>query len=140
MGSLGEIAASSDDGVIDHINYLLTILSFFTVVFGGLLVGICIGFAASYIVKFTENIQVIEPFLILAMSYLAYVLAETFHWSGIISLIGCGIVQRRYAFLNLSKTSLSTVKHAVQTLATFSDCIIFLFLGIVTVSRPDELQ
>ena len=49
-------------------------------------------------------------------------------------------MQKRYAFLNISKSSLTTVKHAVQTLATFSDCIIFLFLGIVTVSRPDELQ
>jgi sodium/hydrogen exchanger 3 len=140
MGSLGEIAASSEDDSIDNINYILAILSFFTVVFGGLLVGMCIGFAASYIVKFTEHIQVIEPFLILAMSYLSYVLAETLHWSGIISLIGCGIVQKRYAFLNISKTSLYTIKHAVATLATFSDCIIFLFLGVVTVSRPNDLQ
>ena len=140
MGSLGEIASSSEDDSIDNINYVLAILSFFTVVFGGLLVGIFIGCAASYIVKFTEHIQVIEPFLILAMSYLSYVLAETIHWSGIISLIGCGIVQKRYAFLNISKTSLYTIKHAVTTLATFSDCIIFLFLGVVTVSRPNDLQ
>ena len=140
MGSLGDIQASSVDGSVDKINYLLAILSFFTVVFGGLVVGICIGLLTSFIVKFTEHTQVIEPFLILAMSYFSYVLAETFHWSGIISLIGCGIAQKRYAFLNISKTSLNTVKHAVKTLATFSDCVIFLFLGVVTISRPNDLK
>ena len=39
MGSLGAISASSDDGSIDEINYVLASLSFVTVVFGGFLVG-----------------------------------------------------------------------------------------------------
>ena len=96
-----------------------------------------IGMLTSYIVKFTENTQVIEPFMILAMSYLAYVLAETIHWSGIISLIGCGITQKRYAFVNISKENLTTVKESVKTLAKISDLIIFLFLGIVTVCNDN---
>lgn len=139
MGSLASIAGSTEEGSIAEINYLFAILSFFTVVFGGLLVGLCIGAISSIIVKYTQHTEVIEPFLILAMSYFSYVLAETLHWSGILSLIGCGIAQKRYAFLNISKTSLSTIKHAVTTLATFADCVIFLFLGIVTVSRPNDL-
>merc|ERR1712141_919720 len=108
-------------------------------VFGGFFVGLVVGFITSFIVKFTKHTQVIEPFLILATGFFSYVLAETFHWSGIISLIGCGVVQKRYAFQNTSKSSLSTVKNLVTTLATFSDCVIFLFLGIVTVSRPNDL-
>ena len=139
MGALGDIAASNKDRYVNEINYLLACLSFFTVVFGGFFVGLVVGFITSFIVKFTKHTQVIEPFLILATGFFSYVLAETFHWSGIISLIGCGIVQKRYAFQNISKSSLSTVKNLVTTLATFSDCVIFLFLGIVTVSRPDDL-
>ena len=139
MGALGDIAASNEDRYVEKINYLLACLSFFTVVFGGFFVGLCVGFVTSFIVKFTKHTQVIEPFLILATGFFSYVLAETFHWSGIIGLIGCGIVQKRYAFQNISKSSLSTVKNLVTTLATFSDCVIFLFLGIVTVSRPNDL-
>ncbi len=34
-----------------------------------------------------------EPLAVLGTAYSAYYLAEVFHWSGIISLIGCGITQ-----------------------------------------------
>ncbi len=34
-----------------------------------------------------------EPLAVLGTAYSAYYLAEMFHWSGIISLIGCGITQ-----------------------------------------------
>ena len=134
------VAHRSEDSMIDHTKYLLAVMSFFTVVFGGLLVGVLVGMASSFIVKFARHTRVIEPLIILVMAYFAYILAETIHWSGIISLIGCGIAQRRYAFLNLSKKSYTTVKHSVRTLCTFSDCIIFLYLGIVTFSKKNEHQ
>lgn len=80
----------------------------------------------------------IEPLIIFASAYLCYVLAETIHWSGILALIGCGIVQKRYAFMNISQKSYTTVKYGIKTIASFSDCIIFLFLGIVTISHGKE--
>lgn len=120
---------------INATQYVLAFLSFFTVVLGGLFIGVLIGALNSYILKFTDTIRVIEPFIVLAMSYLAFILAETIHWSGIISLIACGIMQKRYAFLNISQKSYTTVKYSVKTVASISDCVIFLFLGIVTLSH-----
>ncbi len=117
--------------------YVKAFFSFFTVVFGGLSIGTIIGGLSAFILKFTKHTRVIEPLIVFTMSYLAYILSETIHWSGIISLIGCGIMQKRYAFPNISKKSYTTVKYSVKTLAAFSDCIIFLFLGIVTFK--DEL-
>ena len=140
MENLEKISRSSNDGSIEEINYILACLSFVTVVFGGFLIGMCIGLVSSAIVRFTEHTQVIEPFLLIVMSYIAYILAEMFHWSGIISLLGCGIVQKRYAFRNISPISSSTIKHAIKTVATFSDCVIFLTLGAITISRPHYLQ
>ena len=52
--------------------------------------------------------------------------------------IACGIAQKRYAFLNISQKSYTTVKYAVKTMAALSDCIIFLFLGVVTVRFKHE--
>ena len=137
MVALGQIESDSADGTVDKMNYLLAFLSFFTVVFGGLMIGISIGILTSIIVRFTSQTQSIEPFVIIIMAYISYILSETVHWSGIISLIGCGVTQKRYAFLNISKNSLTTVKNSVKTIATFSDVIIFLFLGIVTISHDD---
>ena len=77
--------------------------SFFTVVFGGLSIGIIVGAISAFIVKFTEHVRVIEPLIIFSTAYFAFILSECIHWSGIISLIGCGIVQKRYTFLNISR-------------------------------------
>eukprot|EP00095_Tigriopus_kingsejongensis_P008991 maker-scaffold783_size97670-snap-gene-0.22 protein:Tk08991 transcript:maker-scaffold783_size97670-snap-gene-0.22-mRNA-1 annotation:"hypothetical protein DAPPUDRAFT_314297" len=131
------VALQAQD-TIDPIQYVLAFLSFFTVVFGGLAIGILIGALSAYILKFTQHTRVIEPLIVFVTSYLAFILAETIHWSGILSLIGCGIIQKRYAFPNMSKKSYTTVKYSVKTLASFSDCIIFLFLGIVTFSHELE--
>ena len=124
-------------GSIEHVStvdYFMVFLSFFTVVFGGFMIGCIIGLISSYIVKFTKQTRVIEPLIILTMSYLSYILAETIHWSGIISLIGCGVIQKRYAFRNMSRKSNITVKYAVKTMAAICDCMIFLFLGYVTIT------
>ena len=52
------------------LQYLLAFFSFFTVVFGGLLVGIVVGAFTAYIVKHTRHTRVIEPLIIFTMSYL----------------------------------------------------------------------
>ena len=67
------------------------------------------------------------------MAYLSYTFAEVFHFSGIVSIIGCGLVQAHYAFKNISKKSYTTVKYFTKTISSTSDCIIFLFLGIAVV-------
>ena len=74
-----------------------------------------------------------EPLAIFGMAYLAYTLAEVFHFSGIVSIIGCGLVQAHYAFKNISKKSYTTVKYFTKTISSTCDCIIFLFLGIAVV-------
>ena len=130
---------SLNDQSIEKTQYLLAIGSFFTVILGGASIGILVGVICSFTVKFTQHSQVIEPFIIFAMSYFSYIFADTLGWSGIISLICCGVVQKRYAFRNISTKSYGTVKYGVQTLATFSDCIIFLFLGVETAIREDFL-
>ena len=137
---LNDVDEGNEDATLDHTRYILAVLSFFTVVLGGLAIGIILGMISSFIVKFARHARVIEPLVILVVAYFSYILAETIHWSGIISLIGCGLAQRRYAFLNISKKSHTTVKYSVKTLSTFSDCIIFLYLGIVTFSEKQKHQ
>ena len=109
---------------------LLGFGSFFTVVFGGLAIGLMYGFLTALITKVTSGVRIIEPLALLGAAYMAYISAELFHWSGIISLIGCGLVQAHYAFRNISAESRITVNYFIKMLSSISDCIIFLYLGM----------
>ena len=75
----------------------------------------------------------LEPLAVLGMAYLCYIFAELLHWSGIISLIGCGLVQAHYSFKNISAHSCTTVKYFIKALSSVSDCMIFLYLGIALI-------
>jgi NhaP-type Na+/H+ or K+/H+ antiporter len=154
MNTFCEISFSG--AAVSASDIALGVVSFGTVALGGLTVGIIIGFLTALITKTTSEVRVVEPLALFGMAYLSYVVAELFHWSGIISLIGCGLVQVRpssiyhigmsmlylhmylsrqahYSFKNISKKSYTTVKYFIKMLSATMDCIIFLFLGIALV-------
>ena len=62
----------------------------------------------------------VEPLLVFATAYISFVTAELVHWSGIISIIGFGVVVKRYAMVNVSKKSYTTIKYATRNV--FSLC------------------
>jgi len=118
----------------------MAILSFFFVVFGGFFIGVFNGAFASFITTRTHSVRVVEPLLIFSLGYMCFIMAELVHWSGIISIIGYGLMVKRYAFTNISQKSYTTVKYTTKTLAALSDCIIFLFLGIVLISEKQNFR
>ena len=62
------------------------------------------------------SFSVVEPLAVFGMAMLSYFTAELFHWSGIVSLIACGLVQAHYSFKNISKKSYTTVKYFIKML------------------------
>ncbi|XP_052104403.1 Na(+)/H(+) exchanger beta-like isoform X2 [Mytilus californianus] len=108
----------------------LGIVSFFVVSFGGIAIGVVFGMITAVITKYTEHVRVIEPLSVFVLAYMSYLMAELFHFSGIISLIACGLTQAQYAFHNISTKSHTTVKYFSKMQSSISDCIIFVFLGI----------
>ena len=97
---------------------------------GGVFIGICCGFVCSFVTKFTNHVRVVEPLTVFTSAYLAYLFAELFHWSGILSIIACGLFQWQYARHNVSKKSYYTIKYFTKMAATVCDSVIFLFFGI----------
>ncbi|XP_059488341.1 sodium/hydrogen exchanger 1-like [Neocloeon triangulifer] len=106
----------------------------------GLLIGVVFGLAAALATKTTKHVRVFEPLLILGIAYLAYMSAELFHFSGIISIIGCGLVQSHYALRNVSRKSRTTVKYFVKMMSAISEAIIFLFLGMAFFMETPEIH
>ncbi|XP_069950439.1 probable Na(+)/H(+) antiporter nhx-9 isoform X2 [Cherax quadricarinatus] len=114
------------------------IVSFLLVALGGTAIGIIWGFLTAFVTRFTSGVRVIEPIFVFVMSYLAYLNAEIFHLSGILSITFCGITMKNYVEQNISTKSHTTIKYAMKMLASSSETIIFMFLGVSTVQSRHE--
>lgn len=67
------------------IDALLGVVCFFVVSLGGILVGAIYGVVGAFTSRFTQHTRVIEPLFVFLYSYMAYLSAEVFHLSGIMS-------------------------------------------------------
>lgn len=99
------------------------------------MIGFIFGLLCSFITKFTISSRVVEPVICVGMAYLAYVCAELFHFSGIISMIACGIVQAKYTMNNLSAKSNISIMYCVKVISAVSEDLIFIILGVMLVNE-----
>ncbi|XP_035476173.2 Na(+)/H(+) exchanger beta-like isoform X1 [Scophthalmus maximus] len=115
---------------------LLGVVCFFVVSLGGIMVGAIYGLLGAFTSRFTSHTRVIEPLFVFLYSYMAYLSAEVFHLSGIMSLIACGVMMRPYVEANISHKSYTTVKYFMKMWSSVSETLIFIFLGVSTVAGP----
>ncbi|XP_023338659.1 Na(+)/H(+) exchanger beta [Eurytemora carolleeae] len=115
---------------VEIADIFLGIASFFTVALGGLIIGFIFGIITALITKATSEIRVLEPLAIFGLAYLSYLMADLVGWSGIISLIGCGMVQAHYSLKNISQQSRTTINYFTKMLSSTCEGIIFLYLGM----------
>ncbi|CAF4008609.1 unnamed protein product [Rotaria magnacalcarata] len=115
-------------------DYVLGALSFFVVSLGGVLIGIIFGVVACFTTKFTEHTPVLEPLIILVYAYLAYLTSEMVSVSGILAITFCGMVMKQYVSFNISKKSDATTEYVLKMLSSIMETIIFMFMGLSTVS------
>ena len=100
MNSFAGMTMSGEDIVV--VDIVLGVTSFFTIAIGGLVVGILGGLITAVITKYTQEVRVVEPLAILTMAYFSYMMAELFHWSGILSLVGMSVKFLLHIITNLS--------------------------------------
>ena len=81
FSSFSEIGQENIQGV----DVALGFASFLVVALGGVIIGLIFGLIASYTTRFTEKTPVLEPLLIIAYAYLAYLTAEATSTSGILA-------------------------------------------------------
>ncbi|XP_063701853.1 sodium/hydrogen exchanger 3 isoform X2 [Culicoides brevitarsis] len=112
--------------------------SFLVVALGGTIIGVIWGFATGLITRFTDGVRVIEPIFIFVMAYLAYLSAEIFHMSGILAITFCGMAMKNYVEANISHKSHTTIKYALKMIASSSETIIFMLLGVATINSGHD--
>ena len=103
---------------VTPLHVILVCLQFVFVVLGGFVIGVLGGAAVSFVTAHTHGSREVEPLLVFATAYISFVTAELVHWSGIISIIGFGVVVKRYAMVNVSKKSYTTIKYATRNVSS----------------------
>lgn len=116
------------------------IAAFFVVSFGGLIIGVIWAFIAAFLTKYTDHVRVLEPIFIFSLSYMAYLTAELFHFSGIISIVTCAIVMKPYVEANISQKSRIPLKYFMKMASSLSETIIFMLLGVILCNRTLEFH
>ncbi|KAI4904431.1 hypothetical protein NFI96_031096 [Prochilodus magdalenae] len=122
-------------GNVQTADYFKGVASFLVVSIGGTLVGLIFAVILAFITRFTKKVRIIEPLFIFLLVYLAYLTAELFSLSAILSMTFCGIGCNKYVEANISQKSRTTVKYTMKTLASIAETIIFIFLGISAVDK-----
>jgi sodium/hydrogen exchanger 8 len=108
------------------------LLSFVTVSFLSILVGMGLGLLASFLYKHTDlaDYPNLETSILFSFCYLCYATGESFGLSGIMALFFQGIVLSHYNSYNLSPTAHVASEQIFATLATITETFVFLYMGM----------
>ncbi len=124
---LGVIAA----GTVSGETVMSGFLDFFTLFFGGLLVGVTLGFIAAFILGLVESDPFIEIPLTTALAYLSFLLAEeTLGVSGVMATVGAGLVISGWGRIKISPSVRVALDNFWEQMAFAANALIFLMLGL----------
>uniref|UniRef100_A0A915DB13 Sodium/hydrogen exchanger n=1 Tax=Ditylenchus dipsaci TaxID=166011 RepID=A0A915DB13_9BILA len=121
-------------------DYLMAVVAFFWVSFGGILVGIVWAILTGLVTKWATTVSVVQPLTCLLFPYLAYLFAESLGLSGILAIVVCGMLMKQYIVGNISDQSQVTVNYFMKTLSSSCEAMIFVFLGLSAVSKNHDLD
>uniref|UniRef100_A0A914X3B0 Sodium/hydrogen exchanger n=1 Tax=Plectus sambesii TaxID=2011161 RepID=A0A914X3B0_9BILA len=131
LGAFAEIKVAN----LLPVDFAAGFASFFVVALGGVFVGLVWAIITGFTTKHTNHLTVIQPLICLIFPYLAYLLSELVHISGILAIVTCGLVMKQYVKSNVTGKSLVTVNYFLKTLSSSCEAIIFMLLGLSTISE-----
>jgi sodium/hydrogen exchanger-like protein 6/7 len=104
------------------------------------MIGVIIGLLCAILLKYTllEEYPSLEACLIIIQAYASYMLSNSMQFSGIVSLLFCGITMKHYASDNMSPTTRSTTKNMFRVLSQLSENFIFIYLGIAIFTKTQQ--
>ncbi|KAJ3336216.1 monovalent cation:H+ antiporter, CPA1 (nhx1), partial [Kappamyces sp. JEL0680] len=125
------------DQTLDMYSITGGVVSFFAVFGGSVLIGIVAGLLCAILLKYTRLDQYpsLETCIVVLQAYSSYMLSNAMQFSGIVSLLFCGIIMKHYCFDNLSPDSKHTTKHMFRVLSQLSENFIFIYLGLTLFTK-----
>ncbi len=112
---------------------------FFIVAFGGVAVGLTLGYVVSYIILKNVDDHLIETATTVALAFGSFVVAESFgqfvgveglHFSGILAVVAAGLMVGNIGFQNTSPTTKLTLDNFWEFLSFVVNSLVFLLIGL----------
>ena len=118
-------------GTLTQVELLPVVGEFFWVVSLGLFIGVAVGWLTLWIIGRIFNQPLVEISLSIAAAYLTFMIAESFHVSGVVALVAMALM-----FSTVGKTRISPeVGHFLhqfwEMMAYMANTLIFIIVGIV---------
>ena len=108
-------------------------VDFFLLFFRSLLCGFIVAVLSSLLLKKCRALTkspVVECAMIFSFAYVAYVVAELWHFSGIITLLTCSVMMANYTWYNLSPQGKQSSVVIFKFLGFLAECFVFSYLGL----------
>ncbi|KAF1753863.1 hypothetical protein GCK72_020420 [Caenorhabditis remanei] len=115
-------------------------LSFFIVALGGAVIGVIFAVAVSLTTKYTYDVRILAPVFIFVLPYMAYLTAEMLSLSSIIGIAVCGMLMKQYIKGNITPAAANSVKYFIKMLAQSAETVIFMFLGLSTITSQHHFD
>jgi CPA1 family monovalent cation:H+ antiporter len=113
----------------EKITLLTGIASFIRVAGGGAIIGVLLGMGISQLISRIDD-ALVETTLTTVLAFGAYIVAEQFHFSGVLAVVAAGIVNGNVGPKGMSPTSRLVVYNFWEYLAFLANSIIFLLVGM----------
>ncbi len=109
---------------------LQTILDFFFVVLGGLVIGLLTGYTVYSILRHLDD-HLIEVVLTGILAYGTFIVCESVHVSGVIGVVAAGLlIGNRGTIFAMSPTTRIAIQDSWELMAFIVNSLIFLLIGI----------
>ncbi len=118
-------------GILDTQTVFGGVLNFFIVFFGGLIVGLGFGYIVSIAIRLIGDEPLIHLTLTLVAAYGSFIVAEHYlHTSGIMAVLGTGLVIGYYGSVLYSHRVKESLEVFWESIAFVANSLIFLILGV----------
>lgn len=103
---------------------------FFVVAIGGTVVGIALGNVLYVIHRFLPTTPSIDTSISLMTPYIAYIVAESFHFSGVMAVVSCGLFLSFRAHDFLDHRSRMQINMTWSTVGFVLNGLVFILIGL----------
>lgn len=109
---------------------VFAVTEFLRVALGGLIIGSVLGLIVSWVVLRNVDDNLIETATSVALAFGAFVVAEQFHFSGILAVVAAGLFVGNLGMQNTSPTTKLTLENFWEFLAFVTNSLVFLIIGL----------
>ncbi|OGN95579.1 MAG: Na+/H+ antiporter [Chloroflexi bacterium RBG_13_50_21] len=115
--------------VTSKVNVIESIGRFFIVSFGGIIVGLVLGWLIAQLISRVDN-YLIETTLTTVLAFGSYLVAEKLGFSGVLAVLAAGLVNGNIGQRGMSPTSRIVIFNFWEYVAFLTNSLVFLLIGL----------